>query len=316
MKKWFAQAPANVALIKYMGKSDDSTNLPSNSSLSYTLSDLLSFVELEQTKGVQDSWEVLQLPGAESFSLSPTAEERFLRHLQLMKTTFGYEGIFIVRSCNNFPMSTGLASSASSFAALTIAANRALSELTGRDELSETQMADLSRQGSGSSCRSFFSPFALWDQTGTRAVTDLGYSKFIHHAVLVSHTQKTVASTDAHTMVNTSPHFASRTRNAEHRLITLMQTLREKNWLRSYELVREDFLEMHSLFKTAKPSFDYITAESQQVLNDVQDLWHKHKDGPLVTMDAGPNVHVLFREDQQSMANKFKDLYIGVYDVL
>ncbi len=170
MKKWFAQAPANIALIKYMGKVDGSSNLPMNPSLSYTLPDLLSFVELESIKSTHDSWELLAVPGAVPFNLEATATTRFLNHLQLMKTTFGYNGHFMVRSCNNFPDGTGLASSASSFAALTIAANRALSELTGRPELSASELSELSRQGSGSSCRSFFSPWALWDDTGAHAV--------------------------------------------------------------------------------------------------------------------------------------------------
>jgi len=45
--QWFAQAPANIALIKYMGKKDPQKNLPGNPSLSYSLDNLLSNVMLE-----------------------------------------------------------------------------------------------------------------------------------------------------------------------------------------------------------------------------------------------------------------------------
>ncbi len=49
--QWFAQAPANIALIKYMGKKDNEKNIPDNPSLSYTLNNLLSSVVLESHSG-------------------------------------------------------------------------------------------------------------------------------------------------------------------------------------------------------------------------------------------------------------------------
>src|SRR3954468_12586695 len=124
--QWFAQAPANIALIKYMGKKDEALNLPINPSLSYTLPNLLTSVSLETQPGKKDFWEALQIPGAETFSLSELAQVRFLKHLSFLKNYFGYTGSFIVRSSNNFPQGSGLASSASSFAALTICTIRAL----------------------------------------------------------------------------------------------------------------------------------------------------------------------------------------------
>jgi diphosphomevalonate decarboxylase len=155
---WFAQAPANIALIKYMGKKDNKKNIPDNPSLSYTLNHLLTNVMLEGHSGRKDFWEPLEIPGALPFRLSVAAQERFLHHLSYLKSYFNYEGGFIVRSSNNFPHSSGMASSASSFAALTKCACLALSELTQQALPPVTTQADLSRLGSGSSCRSFFAP--------------------------------------------------------------------------------------------------------------------------------------------------------------
>ncbi len=69
--QWFAQAPANIALIKYMGKKDQESNTPDNPSLSYTLPNLLSFVELESYAGKKDLWEPLETPGADLFATFP-----------------------------------------------------------------------------------------------------------------------------------------------------------------------------------------------------------------------------------------------------
>ena len=109
--EWFAQAPSNIALIKYMGKKDIENNIPINSSLSYTLNNLLSSVMLETHPGKKDFWEPLDTPGSLKFVLSNDAQDRFLRHLARLKAQVNYSGAFIVRSSNNFPHSSGLASS-------------------------------------------------------------------------------------------------------------------------------------------------------------------------------------------------------------
>ena len=60
---------------------------------------------------------------------------------------------------------------------------------------------------------------------------------------------------------------------------------------------------MHALFETSNPAFGYMRSGSLDVLNFVREqVWGKLGDGPLVTMDAGANVHLLYREDQADLA--------------
>ena len=130
---WLAHAPANIALIKYMGKKDNHSNSPDNPSISYTLNELISTVRLEKTSSKKDIWEPLIIPGGiENFVLSAEGQKRFLNHLVRIKAYFDYDGGFLVQSCNNFPHSSGMASSASSFAALTRCAVIAFSEFTNK----------------------------------------------------------------------------------------------------------------------------------------------------------------------------------------
>ncbi len=314
--QWFAQAPANIALIKYMGKKDNDKNLPDNASLSYTLNHLLSNVMLEVHPGKQDFWEPLAIPGALPFNLSAPAQQRFLNHLNRLKAHFNYTGGFIVRSSNNFPHSSGLASSASSFAALTKCAALAMSELTQTPLPAIDVQAELSRQGSGSSCRSFFSPWAIWDEHHVGEIT-LPYKELLHQVIVISHAEKEVPSSEAHQRIRSSPHYASRADRANLNLRELLMAMEKNDWAAAYQICWREFQDMHHLFTSCNQSFTYMSPETNEVLQNLQDLWQREGDGPLITMDAGPNIHVLYRLDQTDMARQFKqDYLIGNHDVL
>ncbi|KGP63408.1 diphosphomevalonate decarboxylase [Legionella norrlandica] len=314
---WFAQAPANIALIKYMGKKDEDSNLPDNSSLSYTLNNLLSSVKLEKLPTKKDIWEPLYIPGAiEEFNLSVEAQQRFIDHLIRLKDHFGYVGGFLIQSSNNFPHSTGLASSASSFAALTKCASIALSELTQRSLPSIDEQAQLSRLGSGSSCRSFYAPWALW--TGDKVSSiDLPYKDLLHQVIVISSQEKGIPSRQAHKLVKTSPFYEKRSQRAEENLKLLLSAFEAKDWTNIYQICWREFLDMHQLFKTCEKPFSYITDNTLNILNIIEKFWDEKGDGPIVTMDAGPNVHLLYRPDQTELALQFKsDYLVGNYDVL
>jgi diphosphomevalonate decarboxylase len=314
--QWFAQAPANIALIKYMGKKDNQTNRPDNPSLSYTLPNLLSSVELESYAGKKDLWEPLETPGADPFNLSPQGQQRFLQHLARIKAYFQYSGSFIVRSTNNFPQGSGMASSASSFAALTKCAVLAISELSAKPLPSIEEQALLSMQGSGSSCRSFFSPWALWQDKKVEAI-ELPYPHLLHQVIVISHDEKQISSSEAHLRVKSSHSYATRSQRANDNLKTLLSALREKDWPSIYHICWLEFQDMHNLFSTSTPPFHYITEQTTEALRLLQDLWEDKGDGPIVTMDAGPNIHLLYRPDQADLALHFKqDFLVGNYDVL
>lgn len=299
--QWLAQAPANIALIKYMGKKNSLQNIPDNPSLSFTLNNLLSTVQLTTSSESTDRWE----PLTSAFTLSITAQNRFLHHLANLKTYFNYQGNFIVQSSNNFPHSSGFASSASSFAALTRCAVLALSELTNTQCPSIAIQAGLSRAGSGSSCRSFFSPWALWDEEQVEAI-ELPYMDLIHNVIVIDQQEKKISSSLAHQQIVKSPYYPNRAIRASQNLQQLLAAFAKKDWRMAYEISWREFQDMHQLFSTCDEPFTYITNESQAALVALQRFWKQHGDGPLVTMDAGPNIHLLYRMDQAHLAEQFK----------
>lgn len=294
--KWTAHAPANIALIKYMGKKDFSKNIPTNPSFSYTLNHLQSFVELETSFEESDCWQ--PLAGHDDLQLSTKEQDRFLSHLNFLKQHFNYQGNFYIRSANNFPASCGLASSASSFAALTQCATEAICALQDRALPSIQEINALSRQGSGSSCRSFFKSFALWESEQAEEV-DLPFTELRHMTILITREQKKVSSSAAHRAVLTSLLFNDRPQRAETRLKQLISALKVKDWKQAYQLAWQEFWDMHTLFETAETPFGYLLPQSLVALTFLREYWRLFEDGPLVTMDAGPNIHLLFRPDQQ-----------------
>ncbi|MBN9231224.1 MAG: diphosphomevalonate decarboxylase [Legionella sp. 40-6] len=313
---WVAHAPANIALIKYMGKKDEGINTADNPSFSYTLNNLLSTVKLQEIPGSADRWELLKIPGSAEFSLTPIGEKKFLNHLARLKNYFNYKGSFLVQSANNFPHSSGMASSASSFAALTRCAALALADLTHQALPTDLQQALWSREGSGSSCRSFFEPWVMWQGDDIHPV-ELPYDKLIHQVILINDAAKEVSSSEAHQRVKTSPKYHNRSERVTENLQQLLEALKKEDWRQAYEISWREFMDMHELFASAEQPFSYMTDDSRAVLSSLQLFWEKKGDGPIITMDAGPNIHLLYRPDQVELTYEFKRKYVaGKYEIL
>jgi diphosphomevalonate decarboxylase len=283
-----------------------------NSSLSWSLDHLRSFVQIEKIAGGEDQWQPLESYGP--MELSEKGRAKFLKHFQFLKDEFKVrDQAFLLRSGNNFPSDCGIASSASSFAALTLAAASALSELKGTPQPSLEQIADWSRQGSGSSCRSIFSGWVAWDQGRVYRVPSSIKTVF-HQVFLVSGEKKAVSSSEAHQRVQTSRLMIGREERAQERFHFLKSELSilSFSWQQIFQLSWADFWDMHALFETSHPTFGYMTGESLNLVNAARDVWTQTGDGPVVTMDAGPNVHLLWREDQKQLAREFEKNHAGV----
>jgi diphosphomevalonate decarboxylase len=82
------------------------------------------------------------------------------------------------------------------------------------------------------------------------------------------------------------------------------------------QIVWDEFIDMHRLFETSQPAFSYMTDASKKVLEDCQGMWNKWQDGPLVTMDAGANVHMLFRNDQKKHFENYREHFKSQFKTL
>lgn len=298
-----ASAPSNIALIKYMGKTDSALNRPTNSSLSLTLEHLRTYIKIESSLADQDQWSALENVDDSSVQLYPLKMSeksmgRFLKHFQFLKSHFGIEGFYHLQSANNFPSDCGLASSASSFAALTLATANLAAKQKGDVFVEDVkELSLLSQRGSGSSCRSFFGPWAEWTQSSVEPL-DLDCGQVFHAAVTVSEEKKEISSSLAHKLVPTSLLFEGRPLRAQQRLKDLKEVLNKSDWDQAFEICWAEFWDMHALFETSRPSFGYMTSQTFCVLEAIRKFRAKNNVKMIATMDAGPNVHLIYRADQ------------------
>ncbi|MDR1366099.1 MAG: hypothetical protein LBJ03_03375 [Holosporales bacterium] len=307
---WIACAPSNIALIKYMGKLDEERNVPLNASLSFTSHDFISRAELSVADNAAgDCWQPFDDEGVfAGIYLSEQEQSKYIKHLGFIKNHLEFSGNFILKSGNNFPKGAGIASSASSFAALTKAAVQAICELKGGVVLPVEQMAALSRIGSGSSCRSFFSPWALWNGEEVKSLSFGEFDHLSHQIIIVSDKAKKVSSSQAHRLVKTSLLYKDRVDRAETRLKQLIKALESDDWHTVFKICWAEFADMHALFATCDEPFSYISGDSVKALNAATSFWSTYGDGPIVTMDAGANVHVFWRQDQSRLQIQFSGL--------
>lgn len=318
LKPTVYSAPSNIAIIKYMGKTSAQQNLPTNASISYTLNHLRSFVSLEPISASSDQWQPLMGVGLLSIELSDKGRTKFLNHLSRIKDLWDIKQTFLVKSANNFPSDCGIASSSSSFAALTLAAATEFEKLSPTGQATPEAMSKISRLGSGSSCRSFFDPWAVWETDGAQKWN--GEFKDLNHSVmLLDSTKKEVSSSDAHIRVTSSPLFPERLVNVKKRLALIEKANASKDWNTFCALAIEEFEEMHQLFETSVPSFSYRNEDTMLVLMQLHKINNELKNKMLITMDAGNNIHFMTlpenRQDLEKLAAFFpKNTFINSWD--
>ncbi|MFN9066506.1 MAG: diphosphomevalonate decarboxylase, partial [Bdellovibrionales bacterium] len=279
-------APSNIALIKYMGKLPGLDNKPTNGSLSYTLEHLRTTVEISEIQSQRDQWAPLIENGLSRLDLSQKGQDKFLKHFDFLKKSWGLqEKYFQILSANNFPSDCGLASSASSFAALTRVSSEHFQHIKKIQNGNDPNfLSQLSRKGSGSSCRSFFSPWALWKNEGAESIS-LNL-KLNSSVILLEQGKKEVSSSEAHQRVLTSPRFKGRIERAELKLQDLIRSIEKEHWKESFAIIWDEFWDMHELFHTSQPGFAYMNKTCREILSHIETQWKKTGHGPWVTLDA------------------------------
>lgn len=221
------------------------------------------------------------------------ALQRVSQTLEEVRRIAKIHGFAEVESENNFPSGTGMASSASGFAALTLAATRAAGL-----SISEAELSRLARHGSGSACRSIPNGFVEW-QLGTGdedsyavSVAPPEHWGLVDCIAIVSNEHKQVGSTEGHALAGTSSFQAARVSDAPGRLDICRNAILQRDFSALAEIVELDSNMMHAVMMTSHPPLFYLQPATLSVLQTVRDA--RAKGWPVCyTIDAGPNVHVI-----------------------
>lgn len=292
MSKATVEAPSNIALVKYWGAEDLERAIPYAPSLSMTLRSCRTRTTVQFWAEDDRADEVLVED--ESGTLKP-ADEDFrrpvVRHLDRLERWAGRSGAFRVATRNTFPSAAGLASSASGFAALTLAGTRALGRVPEGAESSVLAR----RSGSGSAARSVWGGYVEWPRGDDAAAAQLfppDHWALRDVIAIVETESKAVSSREGHRRAPTSPFFETRLDHLDRRLETVRSALRVRDMDALGEAVETEGVELHIIAMSSKPPIYYWRPATLVVLEAVRDL---RGDGvaAYATMDAGANVHVI-----------------------
>jgi diphosphomevalonate decarboxylase len=283
-----AVANANIAFVKYWGDADPALHLPANPSISMNL-DGLSTVTTVAFLVEQEADELI----VDDAPAGDTALRRVTAHLDRVRALARTELRARVVSHNDFPAGAGLASSASAFAALTLAATAALG-LT----MSEDALSTLARLGSGSACRSIPPGFVEWaagDSHETSSAHSLalpGHWPLCDCIAIVSTAHKAVGSAEGHARAPSSPLHRARVEGAAARIAVCRAAIMARDLPALGEATEADTVMMHAVTMTSHPPIYYWTPATLRIIRAVV-AWRAGGLPTYYTVDAGPNVHCL-----------------------
>lgn len=293
-----AIGPSDIAFTKYWGRKDEVLRLPENGSVSMTLSNLLTTTTVEFSDKYNKDQITINGGGVEEGEA-----ERIIKHLDRIRKMAGINLKAKVVSQNNFPIGTGLSSSASGFAALTVTASKAAGL-----NLSEKELSILSRQASGSSCRPIVGGFVEWLDGNT---SETSYAKQIFPkdwwnitdvVAVVSEARKEVSTSLGHAKAQSSPFLKLRLSRMKEKNRKVKQLIKERNFQGLGELIEQEALELHTIMLTQYPPLIYWTPGTLTIMKLTP---HWRKDGIPVyfTINTGQNIHLIC---QQKDVNKVK----------
>jgi len=306
-----AIAHPNIALIKYWGDIDVEWHIPANSSLSMNLAEL--FTQTAVTPSPHLSKDTLLIDGRPASDNAVSRVEYFLNRFRDMYKLSGY---FEIVSVNNFPSNAGIASSASAFAALSLAVTRASGLSLGEAELSR-----LARLGSGSACRSIPGGFVEW-QAGNNHESSFAFTiaapshwNLVDCIAIVETKEKEISSLQGHEMAQSSPLQQARIIHADERMDECRFAIMSRDFDLLARVTELDSHMMHAVMMTSNPPILYWQPTTLAIMQAVIE-WRKTGIPVCYTVDAGANVHVLCEADYSTEVTERLKEIPGIIQVM
>ena len=312
-----AVCPSNIALVKYWGKKG--LQLPMNPSVSLTLSESKTITELRWKESPSAGFSFL-FEGEKKTSFEPKIEQFLHRISHLAPELKGLE--LDIRSKNTFPHSSGIASSASAFGALSLSIAHLLSNLRGETEPNLSLASEMARLGSGSACRSLYSSVGLWGEhpdiphssnhfaIGLAEQTHPTFKSYKDYILLIDEGVKSVSSTAGHNLMIGHPFAKARELQAFDHCLQMTQILQSGDLEAFIRLTELEALTLHALMLSA--STPYLLMRLA-VLEEVKAFRQETNIPVCFTLDAGANVHLLFPDSQEQKLSEWVIYLTGKY---
>ncbi len=313
------KSPSNIALIKYWGK--HGKQLPLNPSISFTLSQAYTQTVIEYKPKKKNSNKI-DIDFYFEGQKKPTFARRIVRYFEDLKDIFPFlpQLSFEINSDNSFPHSSGIASSASSMSSLALCLCSIERDIFNKEMDTEEFLKKASyvaRLGSGSASRSIFPKVALWGETsGLEESSDLYsvpmksilhdvFRKFHDDILIVSKKAKSISSSEGHAIMSDHRYKDGRILQANKRLHILIKSLKKGNLEKFGSIVEEEALTLHSLMMSSNPSYILMEPNTLQIIIEIQEFRKNTKIPVYFSLDAGPNVHVLYPDSVEMEVKDF-----------
>ncbi|MBO3065850.1 diphosphomevalonate decarboxylase [Staphylococcus shinii] len=291
-----ARAHTNIALIKYWGKADETYIIPMNNSLSVTLDRF--YTETKVTFDESYDKDTLILNGE---VVAENEAVKISKFMDIVRELGGTSAHAYIESENYVPTAAGLASSASAYAALAAACDKALNlGLTGK------ALSRLARRGSGSASRSIYGGFVEWEKGHDDATSysfpveaDNWENDLAMIFVVINNKSKKVSSRAGMSLTrDTSRFYQYWLDHVDEDITAVKHAINQKDFKQLGEVIEANGLRMHATNLGAQPPFTYMVDDSYLVM----DIVHQCREAGYLcyfTMDAGPNVKILVEKKNQ-----------------
>jgi diphosphomevalonate decarboxylase len=299
------RSPSNIALVKYWGKKP--VQIPANPSLSFALSN--SYTEMDLTVGQH----TVKEPELEYFferERNEAFESRVRGYLRDISAYFPFlTGRKIrIESHNTFPHSSGIASSASSMSALALAICSVEQQILDgpKDEYFYRKASFMARLGSGSAARSVYGGFVTWgfqegiehtsDEFATPLAGNAGtaFTSLCDAVLIVSPDEKSVSSSQGHALMDEHAYASARYLQARENIVDLRRAIIGNDLDVFTRIVENEALTLHGLMMSSDPAFLLLKPGTLQVLSRIQQFRKEKGVSVAFTLDAGPNVHLIY----------------------
>ncbi len=306
------RSPSNIALVKYWGKHGH--QLPNNPSVSFTLDKCYSETTLSLTPKSEKSNTIdLQFffEGKENLSF----RIRVLNFLTEVAKDFPFLTKYnvIINSSNSFPHSSGIASSASAMSALSMCLVSMSKALKKDDFLMDAKALEkasyFSRIGSGSACRSIYPKAAIWgevagykktsDEYATPFYKELNpiFNDYQNAILIASSDEKKVSSRVGHSLMKNNPFAKARYKQANNNIVDLLDALKTGDLEKFGIIIETEAMTLHALMMCSTPNFMLMTPSSMAMINKIKLFREETKLPIYFTLDAGPNIHLLYPQN-------------------
>jgi diphosphomevalonate decarboxylase len=312
------RSPSNIALIKYWGK--DKGQIPRNPSVSITLGKSytetrVDFTPVEAGAGKLKNF---YFEGKKKNSFALRIISWFKRLTALYPFLMDYD--LTVESINSFPHSSGIASSASAMSSLALcltSIERILVNTPAADDDFFRKASFAARLGSGSAARSVYPGFVLWGRfpeipfSSNEFAIPLNdrihknFSDIRDTILIVDESRKAVSSSRGHSLMETNPWSTVRYDQALDNTGRMIRVLASGESDEFIKIIEQEALAIHALMMNSDPGYILMKPGTLEIIQKVR-TFRKDTGIPLAfTLDAGPNVHLIYQGVYDNKINGF-----------